>query len=131
MEKIISHVSKLLFSEKGYSALFKASVALIGFSLLAMSQTMPFFYDKEIAAYKKKYTIEVSTKTPIEKVDCAKIGPQQIDCLVTKHELKTLSSFLDVLDKVVRFSFTLGIIFAGASLLGFVGSAFRTHGDES
>ncbi len=124
MEKLINHISATLCSERGYGALFKAAAVFVGVALIALSQTGTFLYEKDIAAYKAKFTLEIAVQQPIEKIDCTKPGSLQLDCLIVKHELHTLDASLKLLDIVVQTSFWFGIICATLSAIGFVCSPF-------
>jgi hypothetical protein len=126
MEKLISHIIDTLCSEKGYSALFKAAVVLIGAALLAVSQAGTFLYEKDLAAHKAKYALEASIKLPLEEIDCSKAGAVQVDCMVAKHEMQTLDSTLWLLALIIQSSFVFGIALAVFSIFGFVCSLFMT-----
>lgn len=130
MESIFNHLINTFCSEKGYSSLLKASIVLIGTALLAMSQVMPFLYEKDISAHRAKFALEASIKQPIEKADCFKQVALQADCLSTKHELKTLNSSISLLDTVVRNSFWFGVAIAAISAAGFLCAPFAGRPSE-
>ncbi len=119
MEKLLNHIITSLCSEKGYGALFKAAAVFVGVALIALSQTGTFLYEKDLSAYKAKFTLEIAVKQPIEKIDCTKPGNFQLDCMIAKHELQILDDSLKLLDIVVRTSFLLGFLFAMLAVIGF------------
>lgn len=124
MDKLLNHMIASLCAEKGYVALFKAGIMLLGIALLAMSQAGVFLYDKDITAHKAKFTLEMTLKQPLEKIDCFKLLTQQLDCAMAKHEIQALNSSLELLDMIVRRSFWFGVLLASLSCIGFLCAPF-------
>ena len=120
IDDIATHILKGVFSERGYSGLFKGGVVLLGVALLAMSQVGTFLYDKDLAAHKAKYTLEMSVNQKIEDIDCNRLGKLQLYCKVTKHEMEAFHSSLKLLQMVTLIAMWSGVILCGFSLLGFL-----------
>lgn len=120
MGKFFNHLVASLCAEKGYAALFKAGVVLIGAALLAMSQTGTFLYEKDLSAHKAKFTLETALKRQFDDIICSKLTTQQLDCLLAKHEMNTFKSSLRLLDTVVQKCFWFGVLLVGLSCVGFL-----------
>ncbi len=127
MNAFINHLANSLCQEKGYSALFRAGAVLIGVALLAMSQTGPFLYEKDLAAHKAKFTLEVSQLQPLEKIDCSKLTANRVDCLMAKHEMQTLSLSLKLLDMFSQKCFWFGVFLVFMSCAGFLCAPHFAH----
>lgn len=123
MESIVNKIVHTIASEQGYSALFRAFVALVGLALLAIGQGLPVVIEKEMAAYKLKFDIEAKYKTALDKVDCAKTD-EPANCMFAKYQVKTIGSATDLLDKIVRIGLNVGFALGMLSAIGFVASLF-------
>lgn len=127
MENLVN----LFFSERSYSALFKAGVFLLGLSLLAISQVGTFLYDKDIEAHTERFKIEEISGKALEDTDCTKLNGKLTDCRIAKHKSKTLDSGLALLLTIVKYSMWSGFALTMLSLFIFLVTAFRQNNEPS
>lgn len=129
-DRLMKHISAKFTSEKGYSALFKAGVLLVGAALIALSQSGTFLYDKDLSAHKAKFAVESTTGKPLSETNCELLtSPLNSECLLAQHEIKTLSSSLKLFSRVVNVSLWFGICCVLAAILGFILAPFQRAQD--
>jgi hypothetical protein len=128
-DTLLKHVVETFTSEKGYSAFFKAGVILVGAAMIALSQTGTFLYDKDLSAHKAVFMFESATGKSLDVIDCKTLSnPLKGECLVAKHEIKTLTSSLNLLSSIVYISLWFGIACLVGALIGFILAPFqRVH----
>lgn len=125
LNKITDYIMQLICSEKGYISLFKAMIFLLGFSLLAISQTGKELYDKDITSYRALVSIEVGEGKPFKDVTCATLdSAKQIECKVAKYQRNTVISAIDLLNKIVELSFYIAFGCGLLSIIGFLAHPF-------
>ncbi len=121
IDKLVGYLYQTICSKEGYSGIFKGGVALISFAMLSLSQYGPFLYEKDIEAYKEKYTLEEKLQIKItEKIDCSKQKKSQAKCEVIKHKLFALKASLMLLETLFNNAFWLVLYLCGISAVGFL-----------
>jgi len=117
-------VLAVILSEKVYSGLFKAGTAIAIVWLIALREFVPFFYEKEMAAYKSKFEVEVLVGKGLSSVDCPSLAEGGLQCMLAKHEFelyeKSIAKYAEVID-AFYWAFSL---FYSASILLFTFSLF-------
>lgn len=117
-------VLAVILSEKVYSGLFKAGTAIAIAWLIALGEFIPFFYEKEMAAYKSKFEVEALVGKDLSSVDCLCLAERKLQCMVAKHEFelyeKSIANYHEIIDK----GYWIFILFYSVSILLFVFSVF-------
>jgi enamine deaminase RidA (YjgF/YER057c/UK114 family) len=127
---LLTRLIKKITSKKGSSNTFKAGIFLLSAALIALSQTGSFLYDKDIAAYKAKFSTEAAVGQPInQSIDCSKLDTKFItDCKIVQHELRRLSSANGLFSYIVQILICLGFFLIGVSAIGFWNDIFNPSG---
>lgn len=124
LESICDYLFEVVCSERGYGGLFKAGVALMALSLIAVGDAGMLLYERDIEAHRSKFTVEAVSGKALEDTDCGSLGKSRSECELAKHQVKTLSSSIKLASTVVKTSFRSGFTLLCLSVIGFVFSPF-------
>lgn len=126
MERLLSHVTSTITSEKGYSALFRAGIVLLGAAMIALSQTGTFLYERDLEAHRAKYEVQAVTGAVVDSRTKCEDVPAEVraKCFTATHELRTLDSSLGLFSSVVQTCLWIGVVLSGLAVVGFVCSPF-------
>lgn len=131
MDSIVEYLISTFASEKGYAALFKGGVFLIGAAMIALAHTGSFLYNKDIQAHQAKYQFEAVSRQRLNKnTDCSKFkSGVRAKCNIAKHEMYTLQPSLNLFYTVFWYMFWLGFALLASSALGFIITPLVRNGD--
>ncbi len=124
LERVFDYLVEAVCTERGYGGLFKAGVALVALSLIAVGDAGTFLYERDIDAHRSKFTVEAVSGRALNDTECGALGDLQSECRMAKHQMRTLYSSIELFSKIVEMSFWLGIALLCLSVLGFVASPF-------
>ena len=104
-------------------SIFKASIVLIGISLIGLSQSFPKILEHDFKAKETQFIIETQENKKLKDITCNTLKNNQAECMYVKY-LKTNTYFsLMLASYIIIISMYLGIFLLLVSASGYVALA--------
>ncbi|WP_224214403.1 hypothetical protein [Vibrio metschnikovii] len=129
MEKMVAPGRGMkIHLEQSYSLIFKGGIALLGLSLLAISQSYQIITDYDFEIKESTYSLEETYGKPLQEISCQTDIEQPAEratCRLTKYKSGTNMGAMQIGIHIIGISFFLGFGLVVLSMYGFILKALR------